>query len=520
MLLMGHLRAGGTISTHITFALNWVQLYAGVTYSILESPTQIPDHLDYNWFVCLRNFLRDSNLNLLIDDVYKVTPRRINDSSITEMLMCTPYSAAFKKIINRVRLYWKVDTVSDIATADGTMIKGIPSSESRHMFPNFPEPGPKSLSTWNDFTQVFTKSDNTTLATRLKEWRINPQIWASTYDELTNCIVIRKATAWAYYPVLHRRRTYWQRRGEPLSQPTTEPQHSTPVDQVEKYPNRFTIPSDWVVDPPKQLPSTTTFAAYVLTLPDWERTLLSIVEFREAHSVHGLLRDPNNELIGVTDGGCTKTHGYYGWVLATQHTPVCRARGIAFSGPLSSFRSEGYGRLSFLIFLHHFKNYCFGTSTREFPTIETYCDNDALVKQERKFGKLTWTPTTTTRNDYDLVRQLQQAAEQCPIKYNHHWIEGHQDDKKPYHKLSWPAKLNVQADAQATRMKEWLEERTSSPQTTSWTITATGSCTTAKRRTSNYGTRKENAPTELGPTRVQEVFTQEAQLERKDVQGS
>jgi hypothetical protein len=303
-------------------------------------------------------------------------------------------------------------------------------------------------------------SDNTTLQTRLKQWKINPQIWASTYDKGTDCIVIRTQTAWAYYPVLHRCRTYWLRRGYPLPQPTTEPHHSTPVDQLEKYPNRFSVPTAWVEEVPKQLPSTRNFEAYVQTLPEWDRTLLSTIEFRTPPElgVLLLLSDPNNKPIGVTDGGCTKTHGYYGWVLANQRTTVCRARGIAYSGPLSSFRSEGYGRLSFLRFLYHIKKYCFGPTTREFPTIETHCDNEALVKQEKKFGHLTWTPTTTTRNDYDLVRQLQEAAEQCPFKYNHHHIKGHQDDKKTYHKLSWPAKLNVKADHQATRMKNWLEK--------------------------------------------------------------
>ena len=177
------------------------------------------------------------------------------------MLLCTPFSATIKKCVNRVRLYLKVETISDIATADGTKIVGLPSSTSRHMGPNLPYPGPKSWSTWHSFMHVLTKSDNITLQTQLKEWHDNPQIWDSTYDKFTNCIVVRTATGWAYYPVIKQTRQYWQRHIKSLPQTTTEPQHSTPVDQLDKYPNRFSIPTAWVIDPPKLLPTTKSFNA-------------------------------------------------------------------------------------------------------------------------------------------------------------------------------------------------------------------------------------------------------------------
>ena len=61
-------------------------------------------------------------------------------------------------------------------------------------------------------------------------------------------------------------------------------------------------------------------------------------------------------------------------------------------------------------------------------------------------------------SDIDITLELFKCLESHPFAYVFNHIKGHQDDKTPYHKLTRPSQLNVQADELATealRDQQW-----------------------------------------------------------------
>jgi hypothetical protein len=61
--------------------------------------------------------------------------------------------------------------------------------------------------------------------------------------------------------------------------------------------------------------------------------------------------------LAVSDGGADvpKNYDSFGWVLGTEHEILWECKGIARGYPMQSYRAEGYGRLSLLSFLAHYR---------------------------------------------------------------------------------------------------------------------------------------------------------------------
>ena len=69
-----------------------------------------------------------------------------------------------------------------------------------------------------------------------------------------------------------------------------------------------------------------------------------------------------------------------------------------------------------------------------------------------------WYANVFAYSDIDVTLEIFKCLENHPFAYVFNHIKGHQDDKIPYHKLSRPSQLNVQADELATealRDQQW-----------------------------------------------------------------
>ena len=82
-----------------------------------------------------------------------------------------------------------------------------------------------------------------------------------------------------------------------------------------------------------------------------------------------------------------------------------------------------------------------------------------MLRNERKFDKLKWTPTAATRPDFDVINQLFEAWNECPITVPLHHVKGHQDDTKKFSELTRPEQLNVMADLYATEQRYAIQAR-------------------------------------------------------------
>jgi hypothetical protein len=72
------------------------------------------------------------------------------------------------------------------------------------------------------------------------------------------------------------------------------------------------------------------------------------------------LYEPLNQkhltLLAISDGDADvpKNYGSFGWVLGTEHEILLECKGIVRGYPVQSYRAEGYGRISLLLFLTHY----------------------------------------------------------------------------------------------------------------------------------------------------------------------
>jgi hypothetical protein len=59
-------------------------------------------------------------------------------------------------------------------------------------------------------------------------------------------------------------------------------------------------------------------------------------------------------ILAASDGGQKDDHGSFGWVMGTKDEVIWDCEGIARGYPMQSYRAEGYGRMSLLLFLAHY----------------------------------------------------------------------------------------------------------------------------------------------------------------------
>ena len=146
--------------------MDWFQLINGVSFNSFQDPARILPLKVGDWFPSLRDFLAISELNLQCTvPIYTVTRRRhINDVVLMEKVTGA-YTDMKIKMINRVRIFLRVETLADCVDASGWFLlcgavishetAGIESFPTR-FWPRQARPGPKSWSIWKRFIRHFT----------------------------------------------------------------------------------------------------------------------------------------------------------------------------------------------------------------------------------------------------------------------------------------------------------------------------------------------------------------------------
>jgi hypothetical protein len=143
-LIMGHIREGGDGSGWILTTLNWLQLWTGQGYSLLETTDTNLSYLPDNLFSILRIFLNISDLSIEIKNVYRVKKRRTNDIILMEEAIKHYHTPLALDRINRYRMYKQVECLSDICSADGTTLRSESTSKSKKLWTGLVKPFPKT----------------------------------------------------------------------------------------------------------------------------------------------------------------------------------------------------------------------------------------------------------------------------------------------------------------------------------------------------------------------------------------
>jgi hypothetical protein len=214
-----------------------------------------------------------------------------------------------------------------------------------------------------------------------------------------------------------------------------------------------------VLQGPMSAPATIrSFDDYIQALPRWKWELLCGAFPTKDYDGLALHLVQATPLWMCSDGGAKGNTGSFGWVIATSTTILWECLGIAIGWFAYSFRSEGVGQLSLLVFLEAYIQYhqlhdlqLPTQQIDETPQSQIATDNKGLIARI-----LTGIQTTTPfagaalSVEYDVVNEIVETERRLPFRPTWEHVKSHQDDRKKWYELQWMETLNVLADKHAT----------------------------------------------------------------------
>jgi ribonuclease HI len=203
------------------------------------------------------------------------------------------------------------------------------------------------------------------------------------------------------------------------------------------------------------------FDHYVEQLPPWEQSLLRSVQPTNSHfltyeSLYQESITPRGGtpgFLGASDGSVRHQQGTFGWVLArTDGTILARGKGPAFGHPMDSYRAEGYGHLSLLLYVTHLAD-CYRKPMP--PNIHSLTDSESLIKTIQRFIRRTRPvfPSDTMEPSWDIIQavvRLQKRFEHYSIAH----VKGHRDREVRPEDLTIQEQMNVEADRLAGEFQD------------------------------------------------------------------
>lgn len=459
-MIMQQIRVQRPLGKLLLIYFQWAQQISGLEESIIiVSKTRIPQLKNETWLTTLREYLRESELGIEIPDI--LVPKLHREGDRTIMNQCQHISNSDITKVNRCRMFLRVQTVAEITNSSGNELKRgiaecLPNSviESDQLWPRQPRPGPKHRAIWKKFVQSLCVSGGETTKT-LGKWSGAPwrQKCEGFYDPHLNIMVTSHGRSnWIQWTIGEA-----TRRGTRLLDPIRalagwNTEEGIPADISEN--GRGEVIANWGKEPlslGENEHNAKTWEEFVATLQPWEQGLVRHYDEVGSTKLWQALGDPEEKLIAVSDGGNIDTRGSYGWVIGNDNEVICQSKGIARGTPMSSYRAEGYGKLSWLCFLCR---YCEFFDIDIKCSIDQYCVNDALIKKTNEKATKQTVASLALASDYDIVKQIATVQDFArtiskEIGYGSH-VKAHKDRTTPYHKLSRPEQLNLEADKLAT----------------------------------------------------------------------
>ena len=485
-MMIQHIRQQSPVGELLEMAVAWYQKNIGTSFAALEEPKLDLPHASGRWINSVREFLRKADGSIRIHGIRGIKKKRRND--VVLMDECLPLNLTPTEIrrINNVRLYLRVETLSDICNATGTEIhrsvfkkthktllppqenfnRGM--SKSLTLWPRQGAPGPNSVALWNKFIRQFHKHEGPKLRKPLGEWLSiednQERQWPHGFDPDTDMFFTRLPNGMCeFYAQYERHRRKILKKGASIID--IEPHKSIPVDKLSE--DTFSDHATYLAYTPER-PTSSTWQEYVDTLDDWEYDLVKQVEFRSLAEVAETLRHESTNISLASDGGATMGHGSFGWLIC--HSPdhvIARCKGMVRGYPINSRRAEAYGGLSLARFLYHllqFFDITFDINMR------WYCDSRDLIKRIQDYSPAPWHHFShKLQGDDDVIIQLHEAwqdieslrksdgnSTSSPLQIIH--VKSHQDDHKKYEKLNDAAKINYQCDQLATMSLQMMDK--------------------------------------------------------------
>ncbi len=168
-----------------------------------------------------------------------------------------------------------------------------------------------------------------------------------------------------------------------------------------------------------------------------------------------------NQIIRIaSDGGAIPGRASYGWIIQIGSTEIAKGKGPTHGNDPRSFRAEGYGMASSLLYLRLLQRQ-FDFQRERRTTNIIICDNQGLLTRIEEAVEWTYTtPNVTLRAEWDIESVILNLYQELEINFTFMHVKSHQDDETTTANLSLESRLNVEADRLATAyMQEDLTRR-------------------------------------------------------------
>ena len=461
-LLVKHLRSPRDCQKMLQINLAWAQLGTGMGFPILGNPDMELPHLECAWFASLRDGLTMVDGSIEMTTTHVVPARRVADTHLMDGVCGSKlFSKSEIKKINSCRLYLQATLLSDISTTCGRKIlpsyyQGEKQQRPNRPFLIYPRQSKLNSATWavwrKALNALFLQKDKKSLTTPLGAWYShegNSQRW-STYADLEN---LYQRNDWHESFTQHsltqinRRDNQYAAEGVEID---TLPTNCHPVTATTRDNGIEVQRVEFFTMHTAEQESSQTLSAQIAQLPESLSQLLQDVTILIPEEDIATALSSSETLYLASDGGAVTNKGSYGWVLQAGPLPIAKGKGWAQGSDPRSFRAEGYGMSSGLLYLLQLHRF-YGINRNRTSRNTIICDNQGLLT--RIENATTWkytTPNVTLRAEWDVEAAIVDSYKQLGIPFTFLHVKSHQDDDGPVSGLTLEAQLNVQADTLAT----------------------------------------------------------------------
>jgi hypothetical protein len=459
--IMCHLNNATDLGDVILICLNLLQLHSGSAIPVLTNQN-ILDYIEPNWFDSVCELLIMTGATLIIHELWVPKLYRENDYIIMDKIEKTSLSRNQIKIFNSWRLYFQINSASEIINFSGDKIRNEYmkisdrseySSSSQILWPIQEIPHRDTFKIWLKGIKEITECDlYGNISNKLGHWKCDPAKTHNYNDlihESKNHILIKKGRKWQKHAIQEKLGStinFNETIDEILEQ--YDPKEYSAINIVHKNGSISVNTQDNMIMNSERIERRqmeNTFQDFIYT---GVYRINSILENLILYEEEKLFK--KSTLLIACDGSAVDNEkGSFGISVAINQEIVAtiKSKIPKIYGNLASFRSECYGILASTYLYNKIINFAQQQNKNYATMCRIICDNEAIIDTINKLQRV---PSTTKQHfnpDADIIQETLWLINNNKhlggkMKYQH--IKGHQDKKQE--KLSFEAKLNVMAD--------------------------------------------------------------------------
>ena len=423
-----HLRNNDTTGDLIRISTSYTQMEAGQEHCVLSSDyRKWGKYATNTWITHLWQYATECKVALGMDSFWTYKVPRENDVYLLHLIENSSLDTNTKKILNQVRIYLKILTLSDMvivnkkSTILPDVLSAIKSRDSTYHWPLSEEP-PKSWKTiWTSF--VKTEVASYLYHRPLGKWTAPTHQEWNTYTNADRNVLVIKGTQYDY------------NKGN-LTERQIRPQLC--LFPVDIHKNRMlgfqtSIPQLRYLKKEHKIEDTRSWI---------ERNQGFTISDSEIDKLKTCIKTGN--CVGVSDGSLFDHYPAHAWCFANKlNGDIILKSAAPVDGnikQISSFRAEALGLLAMATLL----NQVFKDPQLQSYSVTLHCDGESVIK------KLRQPVSTKTKyaldNDIDLIFELQHCLQQNSGRIRVKYVPGHRDKTTDFEELPLLQQLNVLMD--------------------------------------------------------------------------